>query len=275
MEDNMNNKLSMEQLLAQAAGEEITEPVDPQPADPQPADPAPADPQPTDPAPADPAPADPKPTETDKKPNAIKEIRDRYNTEKTTREKMDKAIQKFTTGDYEFSLKDFVEDGKMNYDELTKAMDEADTKKKAQDKGISPEVQAEIDRIEQEKVELSKERLRVEMDRALTNLQMELGLKQADINNFFKDSMAMKKNPYQWIAQGGNLQDLYYILYRDKLSQSQVEKAVAEAKAKWEEEQARQTKTPVPNPAARKDNQGDPSQGMSMQELLEEAAKRR
>jgi len=268
----MNDKLSMEQLLAQAAGEELTETPEPTP-DPVTTPEPKKDPELTPNPVTTPEPK--KDPEPEKKPNAIKEIRDRYNTEKNTREKMDKAIQKFTGGDYEFSLKDFVEDGKMNYDALNTAMDEADTKKKAQDKGISPEVQAEIDRIESEKVELAKERLRVGMDRALTDLQMELGLKQADINNFFKDSMAMKKNPYQWIAQGGNLQDLYFILYRDKLMKSQVEKSVAEERIKWEEELARKTKTPVPNPAVRKENADDPQQGISMRDLLEEAAKRR
>lgn len=280
----MPDNLTLEQLLVQAAGGTPT-PADPTPADPapanptdpKPADPAPAnptDPKPADPNPTDPKPTDPKPGEPDPtKPNPVKELRDKYSTEKTAREKMETAINKFTEGDYQFKLKDFVVDGKMDYDALTKAMAEADIKAKAEARGVSPEVQAEIERIEQEKIELEKQRLQVNMDKALTNLQLEVGIKSADINQFFKDALAVNKNPYRWLNQGGDLKELYSIIYADKLTQAKIDAAVAAARAKWDEEAARKGRAPAPNPATPSPTPGaSGATGLSMAELLAEAA---
>ena len=291
----MPDNLTLEQLLVQAAGgtpipadpapadpvpadPNPANPTDPKPADPvpaKPADPVPADPKPADPAnPADPKPTDPKPGEPDPtKSNPVKELRDKYSTEKTAREKMETAINKFTEGDYQFKLKDFVVDGKMDYDALTKAMAEADIKAKAEARGVSPEVQAEIERIEQEKIELEKQRLQVNMDKALTNLQLEVGIKSADINQFFKDALAVNKNPYRWLNQGGDLKELYSIIYADKLTQAKIDAAVAAARAKWDEEAARKGRAPAPNPAAPSPTPGaSGATGLSMAELLAEAA---
>jgi len=99
-------------------------------------------------------------------------------------------------------------------------------------------------------------------------------LKGPDVNNFFKDAMAVKKNPYQWIAQGGDLKDLYHLIYRDKLVQSEIDKAIEAARAKWDEEHQRQTKVPTPNPAQRTPAAKVNEDGLSMSQLLEEAAKK-
>ena len=283
-------KVSLEELLTQAAGgtPPATPPVDPVPPVTPPADPVPpttpADPvppvaptvpaDPVDPAanPADPVPpVDPVPPKD--KPNPVKELREKYNTEKTAREKIDATIQRLTDGTYDLKLKDFKnEAGKVDYDALAKAMDAADTKVKAEQKGIPPEVQAEVERIEREKIELNKQKLQVSMDRALNELQLDLGIKQPEINNFFKDSMAVKKNPYQWIAQGGTLKDLYRIIYWDKLVDSKSTAAVAAAKAQWEADAQRSQRAPVANPAPTKPQAGVKPDGLSLEAMLTEAA---
>ena len=267
-----NGKLTMEEILAQAAGNE-PEPEDPETADPETADPETADPQ--DPETVEPEPEEPEPQDTKPKANPLKDLRDKYTSEKTSREKIDSAIQKFSAGNYDFSLKDFVVDGKMDYDAFAQAMADADIEAAAEAKGIKPEVQAEIERMERERIELEKEKLQVAMDRALTNFQLDLNLKGDEINQFFKDALAVKKNPYSWIQQGGTLQDLYNILYRDKIMQSEIDKAVSAARAKWDEEAVRSTKTPAPNPANPPRQNTNPSNGLTMSQLLEEAAKRR
>lgn len=212
----------------------------------------------------------------EQKPNPMKELRDKYNSEKTTREKIDSAIQRFTEGDYDFKLKDFkTEDGKFDYDAFIKAMDDADIKAKAESRGISPEVQAEIERIEKEKVELQKQRLQVAMDKALTNLQLDLKITSADINNFFKDALAANKNPYAWLAQGGSLHDLYNIIYNDRIVQAKIEAAVNAARAKWEEEARIQKKVPAPNPAQPTQPQPQNPNGISLEQLLTEAASKK
>lgn len=270
-----NGKLTMEEILAQAAGNEPEPVVEPEPVEPEPADPQDPEPNPEPSEPQDPEPQDPEPQDTKPKANPLKDLRDKYTSEKSTREKIDSAIQKFSAGDYDFSIKDFVIDGKMDYDAFAQAMEDADIKAAAEAKGIRPEVQAEIERMERERVELEKEKLQVAMDRALTNFQLELNLKGDEINQFFKDALAVKKNPYSWIQQGGTLQDLYNILYRDKIMQSEIDKAVSAARAKWDEEAVRSTKTPAPNPANPTRQNTDPSNGLTMSQLLEEAAKRR
>lgn len=211
----------------------------------------------------------------DGKPNPMKEIRDKYAAEKAAKEKVEALVQRYTAGTYEFKLKEFMKEGKMDYDALAKAMDQSDTKVKAEAKGITPEVQAEIERIEKEKVEIQKQRLQISMDRALTNLQQNMNIKGADVNNFFKDAMAVKKNPYQWLAQGGDLQDLYILVYRDRLLKQQIDNAVGQAKTKWEEERARQAKVPVANPAQPTQPKPVNNNGVSLSDLLTQAAERK
>lgn len=214
-------------------------------------------------------PEEKKPEE--KKPNPIKEVRDRLNVEQKAKERIEKTIQRFTEGDYKFRIRDFkTEDGKVDYDALNAAMDEADLKVKAESRGVSPEVQAEIERIEKEKIELQRERLRVSMDRAIATMQTDMNLRNEDINNFFKDSMALKKNPYQWLAQGGTLHDLYYLVYRERLMKEEINKAVEEARAKWEATNTK--KPPVSNPAASTNQSSNPN-SVSLDDLLKSAIK--
>lgn len=213
---------------------------------------------------------DPEDPNKNKK-NPMKEVRDRLTQEQKARERVEKTIQRFTEGDYKFKIRDFkTEDGKVDYDALQKAMDEADMKVRAESKGVSPEIQAEIERIEQEKLELRKERLRVQMDRELSNMQVEMQLSKEDINLFFKDALAVHRNPYQWLAQGGNLNDLYFLIYKDRLIQSQVDKEVAAAKEKWEAgtKKIAPTSNPAnPAPSVNKD-------GISLSDLLSNAIKK-
>ena len=284
----MADKISLEQALTQAAGGTIPDPT-PAPEPEQQPEPAPVaepevveEPEEKEPvAKADEgttgvtpkSKVEAKPADEEKKPNPMKEVREKYSAEKSTREKIENAITRFTNGDYDFKLKDFNVDGKVDYDALAAAMDTADTKVKAESKGITPEVQAEIERIEKEKVELNKQKLQVSMDRALTNLQLNMNVKGAEINNFFKDAMSQRKNPYQWLAQGGDLQDLYILVYRDKLLKQEIENAVGQAKTKWEEEAQRKGKIPVANPA--KPTQPTTTKntnGPSLQDLLSQAA---
>lgn len=259
--DNIN----LDQMLSEAAGEDI-EPVQ--------EDNVQEAPVVDEPVVDEPAPEPEKEQEKQpeqKKNNPIKEVRDRLNLEQKAKEKIEKTIQRFTDGDYKFKIRDFrTDDGKVDYDALAKAMDDEDLKVKAESRGISPEVQAEIERIEKEKVELQRERLRVSMDRAIAGMQTDMNLKNEDINNFFKDSMALKKNPYQWLAQGGSLHDLYYLVYRERLVKEEIAKAVDEAKAKWET--ANNKKPPVSNPATPASSKTDPNQ-ISLDDLLKSAIK--
>ena len=204
------------------------------------------------------------------KKNPMKDVRDRLTQEQKARERVEKTIQRFTEGDYKFKIRDFkTEDGKVDYEALQKAMDEADMKVRAENKGISPEIQAEIERIEQEKLELRKEKLRVQMDRELSNMQVELQLNKEDINVFFKDALAINRNPYQWLAQGGNLNDLYFLIYKDRIIQERIDKEVADAKTKWEA--ANKKQAPVSNPATPSPSTNP--DGVSLNDLLSSAAK--
>lgn len=198
--------------------------------------------------------------------NPMKEVRDRLNAEQKEKSKIVNATQRFIDGKYEFKLRDFRdENGNVDYDALVKAMDDADVNKVAAEKGISPEVQAEIDRIENEKKELAKERMRVAMDRALADLQTSMNLQANDINQFFKDSMSLSKNPYTWLSQGGTLSELYYLVYREKITQDAINKAVEEARTEWEAKKA-----PIPpssNPAKPSRTNGS----LSLDQLLNQA----
>jgi hypothetical protein len=287
----MADKISLEQALTQAAGGTVPDPTPTPAPQPQPeSTPVPvAEPEVVEEGEEKPPvvkaetstkegtkPAqkvEAKPVEDDKKPNPMKEVREKYSTEKNAREKIETTVTRFTNGEYTFKLKDFNVDGKLDYDALSKAMDEADTKVKAEQRGITPEIQAEIERIEKDKIELNKQKLQVSMDRALTNLQQNMNVKGAEINNFFKDAMALRKNPYQWLAQGGDLQDLYILVYRDKLLKQEIDNAIGQAKSKWEEELQRKTKVPVANPAKPTQTTATKNtNGPSLQELLSQAA---
>jgi hypothetical protein len=306
---DQKNKISLQEALSQGAGNAPTPTPTPAPA---PVAAAPVE-QPkvdaatpvdkaadqlvqaklAEPTPAKPAevtsevkPVDVKPVETkpadakldekkDGKVNPMKEIRDKYAAEKAGKEKIEGLVQRYTAGSYEFKLKEFMKEGKMDYEALATAMNTSDTKVKAEAKGITPEVQAEIDRIERDKIEIQKQRLQITMDRALTNLQQNMNIKGSEVNNFFKDAMSVKKNPYQWLAQGGDLQDLYILVYRDKLLKQQVDSAVGLAKTKWEEERARQTKVPVANPAQSTQPKPINNNGVSLSDLLTEASNRK
>jgi hypothetical protein len=236
----------------------------------------PADVKPVETKPAETKPAETKPEEKkDGKVNPMKEIRDKYAAEKAGKEKIEALVQRYTSGSYEFKLKEFMKEGKMDYEALDAAMNTSDTKVKAEAKGITPEVQAEIDRIERDKIEIQKQRLQITMDRALTNLQQNMNIKGSEVNNFFKDAMSVKKNPYQWLAQGGDLQDLYILVYRDKLLKQQIDNAVGQAKTKWEEERARQSKIPVANPAQSSQPKPINNNGVSLSDLLTQAAERK
>ena len=207
------------------------------------------------------------------KKNPMKEVRDKLNAEQKAREKVEKAMQRYTEGSYKFSIRDFkTEDGKVDYDAFIKAMDDEDTKVKAESRGVTPEVQAEIDRIEKEKIELQKERLKVSMDRAISNLQIDMNLDKTAVNKFFADALAVQKNPYQWLAQGGALPDLYYLIYRETLTKAAIDKAVADAKASWEK--LNNVKAPTTNPAATATDSGG-NNGISMEDLLNEAANKK
>jgi hypothetical protein len=294
-------KISLNEALSQAAGNEPTvtsEPTATPPPAEQPkvddatpvdkaadqlvqaklAEPTPA----TEVKPAEAKPAEVKPVveakpeeKKDGKVNPMKEIRDKYTAEKASKEKIESLVQRYTAGTYEFKLKEFMKEGKMDYEALAVAMDKSDTVVKAEAKGITPEVQAEIERIDKEKVEIQKQRLQITMDRALNNLQQNMNIKGSEVNNFFKDAMAVKKNPYQWLAQGGDLQDLYILVYRDKLLKQQIDTAVTQAKTKWEEERARQTKVPVANPAQSTQPKPINNNGVSLSDLLTQAAERK
>ena len=208
------------------------------------------------------------------KANPMKEIRDNLKKEKDQRALVTDTIQKFSEGEYKFNIKDFkTEDGKVDYAALSSAMEDVDVATRAETKGLTPEIQAEVERIEKEKVELQKQRLQISMDKALTNLQMDRKLQEGDINNFFKDAMADKKNPYQWIAQGGTLGDLYSLIYADKLKASEIATAVAAAKAKWDADALAAGKLPRANPGQPTPLGGVvPKDGLTLNELKKLAA---
>lgn len=282
----MADKITLGEALSQAAGNAPTAPVEqPKVAEATPVDTAAdqlvqaklAEPTPTpEVKPVETKPVEVKPEEKkDGKVNPMKEIRDKYATEKASKEKIETLVQRYTAGTYEFKLKEFMKEGKMDYDAMAAAMDKSDTVIKAEAKGITPEVQEEIQRIEKEKVEIQKQRLQNTMDRALTNLQQNMNIKGSEVNNFFKDAMSVKKNPYQWLAQGGDLQDLYILVYRDKLLKQQIDTAVTQAKGKWEEERLRQTKVPVANPAQSTQPKPTNNNGVSLSDLLTQAADRK
>lgn len=205
--------------------------------------------------------------EPSKKPNPMKEVRDKLNSEQRLRTKIENAMQRWSDGNYKCKLRDYkTEDGKLDYDAFIKAMDNEDNENKAKSNNRSPEIQAELDRIEKEKQEIQKERLRVSMDRELAYIQVSMHLSRDDINKFFKDALAVKRNPYQWLAAGGNLEDLYYIIYRDDIINKRVEE-----RASSRTPQVQPHNAPMSNPATPSAKAPKSADGVSLNELLTKA----
>ena len=189
-------------------------------------------------------------------PNPMKELRDKANSATKLQEKIDNAINRLSDGEYNFKLKDFKnEQGKVDYDALITAMDEADVKQRAASRGLSPEMQAEIEKYEREKKDVEIAKARVQMDRQLNNFQMEQKLTPDDLNLFISDSMKLGINPLSIAALDKTskgtvaLQMLYKAVYTDKIVKTAVDQAVAEAKAKWDADLNAKGTQPKPNPA--------------------------
>ena len=86
------------------------------------------------------------------KANPMAELRKAAESNKKEKEKLEGILNRFTEGDYDFRLKDFKnEQGKVDYDALAAAMDEVEVKKRAETRGLTPEMQAEIERYEKGK----------------------------------------------------------------------------------------------------------------------------
>lgn len=201
---------------------------------------------------------EPKKKEDPKKPevNPMKELRDKANAAAKAQEKIDSAINRLSDGDYNFKLKDFKnEQGKVDYDALIKAMDDEDVKKRAESRGLTPELQAEIEKYEKEKRAVEIEKARVQMDRQLNNFQMEQQLSPEDLNTFISDAMKIGINPLSIAALDKTskgttaLKLLYKAVYTDKIVKDATEKAVADARAKWEADAAAKGTQPKANPA--------------------------
>lgn len=219
--------------------------------------------------------------EEDKKkanqPNPMKELRDKANAAAKSQEKIDGAINRLSDGEYDFKLKDFKnEQGKVDYDALIKAMDEADVKKRAETRGLSPEMQAEIERYEKEKRQVEMEKARVQMDRQLNNFQMEQQLNSDDLNNFIADSMKLGINPLSIAALDKTakgttaLKMLYKAVYTDRIVKEAADKAVEEARTKWEADLVAKGGQPKQNPANpnnTKTNKTD-AKGMALDDFL-------
>ena len=92
-----------------------------------------------------------------------------------------------------------------------------------------------------------------------------------DVNKFFKDALAVNKNPYQWLGQGGALEDLYFLINKERLIQERIDKAIEDEKAKWEA--ANGKKAPTSNPA-KPAASINPSDNISLGSLLADAVKR-
>lgn len=207
----------------------------------------------------------------------MKELRDRANAATKMQAKIDGAINRLSDGDYNFKLKEFKnEQGKVDYDSLIKAMDEADVKHRADTRGLTPEIQAEIEKYEQDKKEVAIAKARVQMDRQLNNFQMEQQLTPDQLNTFISDAMKVGINPLSIAALDKTskgtvaLQMLYKAVYTDKIVKDATDKAVEEAKAKWDADLAAKGTQPKVNPAQpnnSKTTKTDPK-GMALDDFL-------
>lgn len=211
------------------------------------------------------------------KPNPMRELRNKAQAATKLQEKIDSAINRMSDGDYKFKLKEFKgENGKIDYDALIAAMDEADIKDRAETKGITPEVQAEIEKYEKEKKEVEIAKARVHMDRQLNNFQMEQQLNSEDLNNFISDAMQIGINPLSIAALDRTskgttaLKMLYKAVYIDKITKDAVDKALEEAEAKRQKDIDAKDKTPKSNPAGpnnSKTNEKNPK-GIALDDFL-------
>lgn len=209
--------------------------------------------------------------------NPMKELRDKANAATRTQEKIDTAINRLSDGEYNFKLKDFKnEQGRVDYDALIKAMDEADVKKRAESRGLSPEMQAELEKYEREKRDVEIAKARVQMDRQLNNFQMEQQLSPEALNTFISDAMKLGINPLSIAALDKTtkgttaLKMLYKAVYTDKIVQDAVDKALAEAEAKRQaalEAKGAQPKANPANPNNSKTTKTD-SKGLALDEFL-------
>lgn len=209
--------------------------------------------------------------------NPMKELRDKANAATRAQEKIEGAITRLSGGDYDLRLKDFkTEDGKVDYDALIAAMDEVDVKKRAEGRGISPELQAEIEKYEREKKEVEIAKARVQMDRQLNNFQMEQKLSPEDLNTFISDTMKIGINPLSIAALDRTakgtmaLKMLYKAVYSDRIIQEAVTKALEEAETKRQADATAQKGQPKANPGApntSKTSEGG-SKGMALDEFL-------
>ena len=220
---------------------------------------------------------EPKANKAKVTPNPMKELRDKANAAAKAQQKIDDAINRLSDGEYDFKLKDFKnENGKVDYDALIEAMDAEDVKKRAESRGLSPEMQAEIEKYEREKKAVEIEKARVQMDRQLNNFQMEQQLSPDDLNNFIADAMKLGINPLSIAALDKStkgtvaLKMLYKAVYTDKIVQEAVTKALADAEAKREADAAakgNQPKTNPANPNNNKTNKQEPK-GLALEEFL-------
>lgn len=209
--------------------------------------------------------------------NPMKELRDKANAATKAQEKIDGALNRYTDGDYEFKLKDFKnENGKIDYDAFIKAMDEADVKRRAESRGLSPEMQAEIERYEREKKEVEIAKARVQMDRQLNNFQMEQQLSPEELNVFIADSMKIGINPLSIAALDKTskgtlaLKMLYKAVYAERLTQEAIKKAIEDHEAKRIADAEAKRTQPKSNPAGshtKKTEQTD-EKGMALEDFL-------
>lgn len=209
--------------------------------------------------------------------NPMRELRDKANAAAREKEKIDGAIHRLSDGEYKFKLRDFKNDeGKIDYDALIEAMDEADVEQRAAGKGIDPKLQAEIEKYEREKREVEIAKARVQMDRQLNNFQMENQMTQEDLNNFISDAMKMGVNPLtiaslDKTAKGTTaLKMLHQAVYADKIIKIAVDEAVAKVRAEYDDKAVAAGGQPKTNPAAPSKGKTDTTdpKGMALDEFL-------
>lgn len=280
---------SMEDFVAELNGETPTDPAaaaaDPAAADDDPAaagaDADPAASEAADPAAAadaaNAANAGADNTSKKNKENPIASLRKAKELAEKEKNKIEAVLNRLTEGDYSFKLKDFKNDqGKIDYDKLSAEMDAADVKKRAETRGLTPEMQAEIEKYEQEKKAIEREKLRIDMDRKLNSFQAEMNMTAEQLNLFISEAAKLGINPLSIAALDKTskgtvaLKYLHTAINHEKLVKAAVDKAVAEARAKWEADLAATANQPKGNPAkpnASQTNQPD-AKGLALDEFL-------
>lgn len=228
-------------------------------------------------------PTPPEETETPpKKPKGksggdIAALRKAKDAAEKERSKIANAMEKFTEGEYKFSLKDFrTEEGKVDYDALITAMNEADVAKRAETRGLTPEMQAEIERYEQEKIQIQRDRMRIDMERKINSFQAEMGMTSEEVNLFISEAAKLGINPLSVAALDKTskgtaaLRYLHTAINHDKILKEAVDKAVAEERAKWEVDTVAKRNQPKGNPANPNTNKTDPKDptGIALDDFL-------